>query len=532
MKKILLPQLFILLLLLLSQSAFSQLFNEDLFKFGKALNYVSNYYVDSVNNSELVEDALVGMLKDLDPHSVYMTKEEVKKINEPLQGNFEGVGIQFNILDDTLYVISPISGGPSEKVGVMAGDRIIKINDELVAGVGLTTEGVRERLLGEKGTKVKVEIKRKGVKTPLLFTIIRDKIPIFSLNASYLVDNKIGYIKLNRFSLTTNSEFVKAAEKLKKEGAESLILDLRDNGGGYLEMAIRLSDQFLKDAKIIVYTEGNNAPRTESYSTENGLFVNSNVVILIDEGSASASEIVAGAVQDWDRGIIIGRRSFGKGLVQRPLMLPDGSMIRLTIARYHTPTGRVIQKSYSDGIEKYSEDLLNRYNNGELLNKDSIAFPDSLKYYTLKSKRIVYGGGGIMPDIFVPIDTSAYSKYYSKLIRQGVINMFILDYIDQNRKQILKKYPTFKKYYKNFEVTDKIIDELSVYAENDGITKDTNEKDGISINDIKLLLKALIARDIWDMSEYFQIENQNDKGFLKAVEVLENWDKYKSILEK
>nr|MDA3779504.1 S41 family peptidase [Bacteroidales bacterium] len=512
--------------------AYSQLFNEDVYKFGKVLNYISNYYVDTINRSSITEDAIIAMLKDLDPHSVYMTKEEVKKINEPLQGNFEGVGIQFNILNDTLYVISPISGGPSEKVGVMAGDRIIKIDKELVAGVGLTTKGVKDRLLGPKGTKVELSIQRKGISEPLLFTVTRDKIPIFSLDASYLVKDDIGYIKLNRFSLTTQKEFVKAAKELKNKGANSLILDLRDNGGGYLEMAIRLADQFLHEGKMIVYTEGTHVAKTENLSTENGLFVDNNIVILIDEGSASASEIVAGAIQDWDRGIIIGRRSFGKGLVQRPLMLPDGSMIRLTIARYHTPTGRVIQKSYADGIEKYSKDLLNRYNNGELLNKDSIDFPDSLKYFTLNKHRLVYGGGGIMPDIFVSIDTNAYSKYYSKLIRQGVINKFILEYIDANRKNIEKKYPTFKRYFKNFEITDEMINELSVCAKNDGITKDEDEKNNISVENIKILLKALIARDIWDMSEYFQIQNKNNNGFLKALEVLENWDKYeKSILK-
>ncbi|MEA3316597.1 MAG: S41 family peptidase [Bacteroidota bacterium] len=532
MKKSILSSLFILLFVLLSQTSFSQLFNEDVYKFGKALNYITSYYVDTVNRSELAENALIGMLKDLDPHSVYMSKEEVKKINEPLQGNFEGVGIQFNILNDTLYVISPISGGPSEKVGVMAGDRIVKIDNEIVAGVGLTTKGVKDRLLGEKGTKVEIEVKRKGMNEPLKFVIIRDKIPIYCLDAAYVVNNDIGYIKLNRFAITTHEEFNKAANKLIQKGANNLILDLRDNGGGYLEMAIRLADEFLEKEKMIVYTEGSKTPKTENFSTENGLFIDGNIAILIDEGSASASEIVAGAIQDWDRGVIIGRRSFGKGLVQRPLMLPDGSMIRLTIARYHTPTGRVIQKSYSDGNKKYSHDLFDRYKHGELLNKDSIEFPDSLEYRTLKNNRIVYGGGGIMPDIFIPIDTSAYPKYYSKLIRQGIINKFILDYIDKNRKNIEKQYPKFEKYNKKFSISDEMMDELSVCAKNDGIEKDKHNHDDVSIDNIKLLLKALIARDIWDMSEYFQIINQEDKGFIKAIDVLENWDDYKKEILK
>ncbi|MGM0407921.1 MAG: S41 family peptidase, partial [Bacteroidota bacterium] len=319
---------------------FSQYLTEDIFKFSRALGNISNYYVDSVDTEDMVEKAIIGILKDLDPHSTYIPADEVKEMNEPLEGNFEGIGIQFNILDDTIYVISPISGGPSEKVGIRAGDRIVKIDGENVAGVEISTTGVRDRLLGEKGTKVEVGIKRRSVDEILYFTIIRDKIPIYSVDAAYLVDNEIAYIKINRFALTTVDEFTEKLQKLKEQGANSVILDLRGNGGGYLDKAIELADQFLEKDKLIVYTKGLKVPKMESASTSQGIFKEGKVVILIDEGSASASEIVSGAVQDWDRGIIVGRRSFGKGLVQKPMYLPDGSMIRLTVARYYTPTGR------------------------------------------------------------------------------------------------------------------------------------------------------------------------------------------------
>jgi len=427
---------FILLILIIPVRSFSQTFTEDIYKFSRAMGYISNFYVDTINGPKLIENAIVNLLKELDPHSVYIPKDEVKEMNEPLEGNFEGIGIQFNILHDTIYVISPISGGPSEKVGIRAGDRIININDEIVAGKGISNTGVRDRLLGEKGTIVIVSIKRKGVSELLQFTITRDKIPIFSVDAAYIIDKDIAYIKISRFASTTVDEFVEKAKKLKNDGAKSLILDLRDNGGGYLDKAIELADHFLDDKKLIVYTEGMRVPRKENLATINGIYQDGNVIVLIDEGSASASEIVAGAIQDWDRGIIIGRRSFGKGLVQQQLFLPDGSLIRLTVARYHTPTGRVIQKPYDQGLEEYEKELLTRYQQGELLNKDSINFPDSLKYYTLQNKRIVYGGGGIMPDIFVPLDTTSVSEFYSKMIRTGVLNSFVLDYIDKNRKSL------------------------------------------------------------------------------------------------
>ena len=523
--------LLISFLLIFPSSLFSQYLTEDIFKFSRALGYISSYYVDSVDTKELVEDAIIDILKDLDPHSVYVPADEVKAMNEPLEGNFEGIGIQFNILRDTIYVISPISGGPSEKVGLRAGDRIVEIDDENVAIIKISTQGVRDRLLGKKGTKVKVGIKRKNVNEILYFTITRDKIPIYSVDAAYLVDNDIAYIKINRFAMTTIKEFNEKVEMLKSQGAKSIILDLRDNAGGYLDKAIELADQFLDKGQLIVYTKGLQVPRSESYATGAGNCKDGKVLILIDEGSASASEIVSGAIQDWDRGIIVGRRSFGKGLVQKPMFLPDGSMIRLTIARYYTPTGRLIQKPYDNGSEEYAKELLTRYEHGEFLNADSIDLPDSLKYYTLKNKRVVYGGGGIMPDIFVPLDTTAVTKYYSKMVRQGVLNSYVLEYIDKNRKRLESNYPDFKSFNNKFEVTDKMLKNLLEHGEENDI-ETTDEEFENSKKNFKLIIKGLIARDLWDMSEYFQIVNVRDKGFNKAVEIMQNWDNYQEHVLK
>lgn len=527
----------ILITVAFHQLATSQLFNDEVYKFSKALGYIENYYVDTVNKSELVEDAIVEILKQLDPHSVYMDKKEVEKSNESLQGSFEGIGIQFNILNDTLMVVSPVSGGPSEKVGIMAGDRIIKIDSINVAGVGLTNEQVFEKLRGKKGTKVTVAIKRKGENNLIDFEIIRDKIPQYSVDAAYIVSkkDKVGYIKINRFAATTMDEFREAALKIKKEGAEHLILDLSDNGGGYLNMAQDLADEFLDAGKLVVYTEGIHSPKQEALATTVGNFEKGKVVIMIDEGSASASEIVSGAVQDWDRGVLVGRRSFGKGLVQRNLNLPDGSMLRLTIARYYTPTGRLIQKSYDEGNEEYEKDLVNRYNKGELSNADSIHFPDSLKYYTLKNKRVVYGGGGIMPDFFVPIDTTGYSDYYRDLIRKGIINRFVLRYLDDNRGTLeanfksSKKGHNFEKYLNEFQIDDNFLKELIAFAEKEKLP--FNETDfNKSKEVIRINLKALIARDVWGSSESFQLFNLLDPIYKEAVSVMLDDSRYQAKL--
>lgn len=527
----------ILLLLLFVFTSKAQLFNDEVYKFSKVLGYIDNLYVDSVQKDQLVEKAIVEMLKELDPHSTYISKEDVKKMNEPLQGAFEGIGIQFNILNDTLLVVSPISGGPSEKVGILAGDRIVRIDTEMVAGIGLTNQMVFDRLRGKKGTKVTLGIKRRGEKDLLDFEVIRDKIPIFSLDAAYVVSkkDKVGYVKLNRFSATTMKEYTKAIHDLQNQGVENLILDLTDNGGGYLNMAHELADEFLKSGQMIVYTEGLNSPRMDYKATKSGNSETGKVVVMIDEGSASASEIVSGAIQDWDRGVLVGRRSFGKGLVQRQFPLPDGSMMRLTVARYYTPTGRLIQKSYDGGVKKYHQDLVNRYNHGELSNEDSIHFPESDKFSTLKNKRTVYGGGGIMPDIFVPIDTNSYSDYYRDLIRKGIINRFVLKYMDKHRTELEKTYKGSKKnrdfayFDKNFEITEDLLADLISYASEQKL--EFNEQEyNTSKEHLKVNLKALIARDIWGTSEFFQVFNRVDPIYNEAVKVMLDDALYQSKL--
>lgn len=527
----------IAVLLFVSFSANAQLFNDEVYKFSKVLGYIDNFYVDTVDKEALVEKAVVEMLKELDPHSVYISKEEVKRMNEPLEGSFEGIGIQFNILKDTLWVVSPISGGPSEKVGLLAGDRIVKIDTENVAGVGLTNQMVFDRLKGKKGTKVVVTIKRRGVKELLDFEIIRDKIPIYSLDAAYIVDDKskIAYVKLNRFSATTMKEYREAMKKLRAEGAEHLILDLSGNGGGYLNMAYELADEFLEKGQMIVYTQGIKSPRQDYRANKEDSFKGGRVVLMVDEGSASASEIVSGAIQDWDRGVLVGRRSFGKGLVQRPLSLPDGSAMRLTTAKYYTPTGRLIQKSYEGGNEEYHKDLVNRYNSGELSNEDSIHFPDSLKYATLNTGRPVYGGGGIMPDIFVPIDTTDYSDYYRDLIRKGIINRYILNYMDVNRAELETKFLSKKKdqfsyFKKNYEVSDEFLKGLLDFAEKEKLEFNEEEYNK-SLEHLKTNLKALVARDLFTTSEFFEIINQTDKIYLEAVKVIKDEPFYNSKLK-
>ncbi len=509
----------------------SQIFNEQVFKFSKALGSISSFYVDSVNEDRLVEYAIVEMLKKLDPHSVYITKDEVRAMNEPLQGNFEGIGVQFNLLDDTIFIISPISGGPSEKVGILAGDRIVKIDSEDVAGIGITNNQVREKLMGEKGTRVTVTIKRRNEPSLIDFTITRDKIPIYSLDAAYMVNDETGYIRLNRFSFTTVREFEEALDNLKEQRMQNLILDLRYNGGGYLQESITLADHFLDQDKMIVYTEGLNISKMDYLSTRAGEFTDGRLVILLNEGSASASEIVAGAVQDWDRGVIVGRRSFGKGLVQRPVNLPDGSMIRLTVARYYTPTGRLIQKPYDQGVDEYGMDALRRYSNGEFFYRDSIPLPDSLKFYTKINSRPVYGGGGIMPDIFVPVDTTSITLYYNRLVRLGIFNRFVLSYVDLNRDQLRIDYPDFSSYKNNFDVQEIIISSLVEYGKREGVEPAENELE-ISYGLISSQIKALIARDLWGLSEYYQLTNSRDRDFNKAMEIISDRRAYQSIIKR
>ena len=480
---------------------------------------IANLYVDNVDEDKLVEDPIIKMLEELDPHSTYSDPEEVKKLNEPLVGNFDGIGVQFNMATDTLFVIQPVSGGPSEKVGILAGDRIIEVNDTVIAGVKMSTEEIMRRLRGPKGTKVNLKVMRRGVSELLPFTVKRDKIPVYSLDASYMMTKTTGYIRISRFAATTAEEFEDALHKLQKKGMRNLILDLQGNGGGYLNAAIEIANHILEKGELIVYTEGKRNPRTEFKARGNGDFRKGKLVVLVDEFSASASEIVTGAIQDWDRGTVVGRRTFGKGLVQRPIDLPDGSMIRLTVARYYTPSGRCIQKPY-ESIEQYNRDLIERYNRGEMQSADSIHFPDSLKTKTLKKGRIVYGGGGIMPDYFVPIDTTYYTDYYLALRDKGAIVQQNLKLIDAHRSEWKEKYKTFDRFNKRFEVTDKMLDELIALGKTLGVEyKEDEYKTALPL--IRTQLKALIARDLWDMNEYFQVINSMNETVLKGLELIE-----------
>ncbi len=506
-------------------------------KLGIAMFGISRLYVDKVDEDKLAEKAIIEMLAQLDPHSTYSNAEEVKKMNEPLQGNFEGIGVQFQMIEDTLLVVQPVSNGPSEKVGILAGDRIVAVNDTAIAGVKMSTEDIMSRLRGPKGSKVELTIVRREVKDPLRFTVKRDKIPILSLDASYMIQPKTGYIRINRFGATTHEEFKKALSDLQKKGMKDLILDLQGNGGGYLNAAIDLANEFLDQKELIVYTEGRVAPRSEFFAKGNGDFRKGRLVVLVDEYTASASEIVSGAIQDWDRGIIVGRRSFGKGLVQRPFELPDSSMIRLTVARYYTPAGRCIQKPYGstagtrdgeDNLRKYNRDLMDRFNHGELTNADSIHFPDSLKVQTKKLKRTVYGGGGIMPDFFVPIDTTFYTDYHRNLVAKGVVIKFTMKFIEKHRKELTNKYKTFDSFNQKFEIDDEMLATLRKMADDEGVKFDEKQYD-TSLPLIKTQLKALIARDLWEMSEYFQVMNATNQSVQKALEILNSGEYQKKL---
>ena len=482
---------------------------------------ITNLYVDSVDEEKLVEDAIRGMLEKLDPHSSYSNAKEVKQMNEPLQGSFDGIGVQFNMMEDTLVVIQPITKGPSEKVGIVAGDRIVGVNDTAIAGVKMSREEIMRRLRGPKGTLARLKVLRQGIKDTLLFNVVRDKIPVKSIDATYMIRPTVGYIRIGNFGAMTFREFIEALFRLKAEGMTSLILDLQGNGGGYLQAAADIASEFLNDGDLIVYTEGRTVPRSDYNARGNGSFNDGKVVVLVDEYTASAAEIVTGAIQDHDRGLVVGRRTFGKGLVQRPIDLPDGSMIRLTISHYYTPSGRCIQKPYEKGKQKdYALDVVNRLKHGELTNKDSIHFADSLKYYTLKEKRVVYGGGGIMPDYFIPLDTTRYTKLHRELAAKSVIVTQNLRYMDKNRKQLQQQYPTFEEFKKKFEVPQSFID--TILAEGEKLNVKAKDEDELNrtLPPLKIQLKALIARDLWDMSEYFSIVNEDSEIVKKALELL------------
>ena len=482
---------------------------------------ISQLYVDSIDEEKLVEDAITGMLEKLDPHSSYSTPEETKELTEPLQGNFSGIGITFNMTEDTLYVIQTVSGGPAEKVGLVAGDRIIAVNDTSIAGQKMKTSDIMKRLRGPKGTKVDVTVLRSRDTIP--FRITRDDIPIFSVDAAYMVDPTTGYIRLNKFAAETPEEMRKALKDLKKQGMQNLILDLTDNGGGYLQASVELLGEFLKPGSLAVYTEGLNSPRYDNHAypdKKEPLFGDGRLVVMLNQYSASASEITAGAIQDWDRGLVVGRRSFGKGLVQRPIPFPDGSMMRLTVAHYYTPTGRDIQKPYEKGDRNaYDKDIAERFDNGELMHADSLKYNDSLKVQTLVNHRDIYGGGGIYPDSFVPLDTMDYTKYYRNIMAKGILNKYVIHYVDSHRKELKKQYKTDDLYVKNFEVTPEMLNAVKEMGDADGV--EFNEEEFRRSTPLfKTIIKALIGRDVYDNATYFKVYNRYDPVFKEAVRLI------------
>ena len=496
-------------------------------KYSTLLLLIDNFYADTVNMPHLVEKAIVSTLRDLDPHSTYISKKDVEDAEAPLQGSFEGVGITFQLYKDTILVVAPVPGGPSDKVGIMAGDKIIKVNGKDAFGPKMTNEWVMNHLRGKKGTKVNVSIYRKGIGHLIQFTITRDKIPLKSLDAAFMLNKKTGYIKLGRFAETSRAEFDQALDSLKQEGLKNLILDLRGNPGGYLSAAQQIASEFLPKGKLIVYTEGAHSPRQNLYATARGNFLEGKLIVLINEGSASASEITSGALQDWDRALIVGRRSFGKGLVQRPFRLPDGSIVRLTVARYHTPSGRWIQRPYHNGVRAYYNDLQRRLKHGELIHPDSIHFPDSLKYHTSMG-RTVYGGGGIMPDVFVPWDSTRYNELYSSLIRNGVFNTFVNEFLDGNRAKLHKKYHNLKQYIRDFHISDAQFRTFLAEAKKASVTVSPKELDP-NINFIKLQMKALIARDLFDQNAYFEIISSSDHTLNRALHIMKKGELFKKM---
>ena len=482
---------------------------------------ITNLYVDSVDEKKLAEDGIRGMIEQLDPHSSYSTAKETKEMNEPLQGSFEGIGVQFNMVKDTLLVIQPVVNGPSERVGILAGDRIVSVNDTAIAGVKMSKEDIMKRLRGAKGSKVRLGVVRRGIAGILKFTVVRDKIPVKTLDAAYMIRPHVGYIRIGSFGVTTYNEFMKAVETLKASGMKDLILDLQENGGGYLMAAVQIANEFLHNSDLIVYTQGRKVPRQDYCADGSGRLLDGKVFVLINEYTASAAEIVTGAIQDQDRGTVVGRRSFGKGLVQRPIDLPDGSMIRLTIAHYFTPSGRCIQKPYKKGDAiDYAMDIEKRFEHGELYSADSIHFADSLKYYTLRKHRVVYGGGGIMPDVFVPLDTTQYTKFLRQMAARSYIINANLKYIDVNRKQLKKQFATFNDFNAHFEVPQSLIDDVVQAAEKDKIKPKDQQELQATLPQLRRQLKALIARDLWDMSEYFQVINETNPIVVKAVRLL------------
>lgn len=493
---------------------------------------IERFYVDTVNANKMVEDAIVAMLKTLDPHSTYSDPDETKELTTPLEGIFSGIGVQFNMLSDTLFVIQTTAGGPSEKVGILPGDRIVQAGDSVIAGRKLPNSRIIKILRGPKGSEVTLKVLRKGSAEPILFNVTRDDIPIYSVDAAYMATPTTGYIRISRFAEATDKEFAQAVEKLKKEGMTDLIVDLEDNTGGYLQAALNLASHFLDKGDLVVYTESPKIPGAEFRVDKRGDLRDGKVVVMVNQYSASASEILAGALQDNDRGLIVGRRTFGKGLVQRPFPFPDGSMIRLTTAKYHTPTGRCIQKPYTSGDdENYRKDILHRYEAGEFSSADSIHMPDSLRFETLKNHRPVYGGGGIMPDVFVPIDTTAFTTYYRDLVAKGIINKYAITYVDRNRKTLNRDYHTEAKFVKDFAVGDSMLQEIVAMGDRDSV-KYNQEMFDRSKAMMATIVKGIIGRDLFEQSTYFKIVNPAlSPTYRAALDLVADENRYRDLLK-
>lgn len=517
-----------ILLVIVMMCGSSMMAQDAMLKMNYFLRLLQSQYVEEVDLDSLVEIGINSILEELDPHSVYLSAEELQKANEPLEGNFEGVGIQFNILDDTINVVHVIVGGPSQKVGLQDGDKIVIVDGDTVAGIKITNEQVFKRLRGPKGTEVVVSVKRDGEPELLEFLITRDKIPLYALDAAYLTSDKIGYIKLSRFASTATTEVAEAIDSLNKLGMKGLILDLTGNGGGYLNQAEGLADLFLDEGKLVVYTEGRAQPRQNLYATSLGNFEKGKLVIMIDGSSASASEIVSGAVQDWDRGVLVGRRTYGKGLVQKGYNLPDMSAVRLTMAHYYIPSGRSIQRPYKEGLRKYAEDFIERYESGELFDESKMIISDSTPYYT-NGKRLVYGGGGVIPDVYVPADTNWRTDFYSKVLRSGAFNKFTIKYVNDHRSQLNKQYPSAENFQKNFLVTDELWKEFMDYCEKSDIKSE--EDYSKSIYNMQLQLKAMIAQTLFNSKAFYPIINELDPIYNKALEVIRSKD-YNKILNQ
>ena len=550
MKKILIPILTALLSGGVHAQQQSDILDEvQLRKLMMTYHSINMLYVDKIDSKSVIENGVKGMLKELDPHSTYTPAREVQALNEPLDGGFDGIGVQYNMSEDTLVVIQPVSGGPSDKVGIICGDKIVSVNDTAIAGVKMSRDDIMKRLRGPKGTKVKLGVIRRGIKDKLTFVVTRDKIPLYTVDASYMIDNTTGYVRISSFGATTHDEFVKACNRLKKLGMKDIIIDLQGNGGGYLQAAVQMADEFLSNDEMIVYTEGRSQGRRNFRATANTMDIDK-VVVLVDGYTASASEILSGALQDNDRGVIVGRRTFAKGLVQRPINLPDGSLIRLTVAHYYSPVGRCFQKPYVKGDNKaYENDMLDRLNSGELMNPDSIHFPDSLMYHT-KAGRIVYGGGGIMPDVYVPLDTTRYTRLHRELTAKGCVVQATLKYLDSHRKTFEKEYQIdayrkakkkeskgkdvdfdmsyFERFKNGYEVPQELINIVLEKAKEAKIVYNDSIL-ALTIPTIKLQLKALLARDLWNMNEYFQIINPLNEIYLRGLEAIKD-EKYKEVL--